>query len=334
MSSYCAADDFGSLMQAINHCTLEMQRAGREASLDRFPIIALKLLNEVIAFDSAWWGIAVADSSSIYQDYLHNCDDSILDDYLPYAGSNFFRKAMGAQPSVTINLADLIEREEFVKSRIYREFCQRHKQECLLGTLLIEPVSQLCEKLIIWRHDSDKPFNESERRAKQLIMSHLEDAHRFSRLRNVFGWMPKRYMDWAVTDAHGYLREISPGFVHFMRTHCPDWTGRRVPQVILDHIAGLRVDKRFSRIQASQRGDFFFLQLEPVTALDGLSKREMEIATRYAKGNTYNEIASALVISPATVRNHISKCYRKLSVNNKAELLARLYALKEGVRTF
>ena len=41
---------------------------------------------------------------------------------------------------------------------------------------------------------------------------------------------------------------------------------------------------------------------------------------RYANGETYLVIASALALSPTTVRNHIAHCFKKLDVKNKAEL--------------
>lgn len=58
-----------------------------------------------------------------------------------------------------------------------------------------------------------------------------------------------------------------------------------------------------------------------------MSKREREIASRYAIGESYSEIATGLSLSPSTVRNHIAHCFRKLGVNNKMEL-ARLLESK------
>ena len=58
--------------------------------------------------------------------------------------------------------------------------------------------------------------------------------------------------------------------------------------------------------------------------VDMLTAREREIVERYAQGETHATIATALALSPATVRNHIAHCYRKLAVNNKAELVRRL----------
>jgi len=44
--------------------------------------------------------------------------------------------------------------------------------------------------------------------------------------------------------------------------------------------------------------------------LTKLSERERTIAGRYAGGETYKDIAEALFIAPATVRNHLAAIYR------------------------
>ena len=54
-----------------------------------------------------------------------------------------------------------------------------------------------------------------------------------------------------------------------------------------------------------------------------LSRREFTIAEHYSQGQTYKEIARNLGVSPATVRNHIASIYRKLGINNKAQLVHR-----------
>ena len=54
-----------------------------------------------------------------------------------------------------------------------------------------------------------------------------------------------------------------------------------------------------------------------------LSKRETEILTHLSKGLNYNEIASNLFISPATVRKHIENTYKKLHVHNKIEAVLK-----------
>jgi NarL family two-component system response regulator LiaR len=60
-----------------------------------------------------------------------------------------------------------------------------------------------------------------------------------------------------------------------------------------------------------------------------LSKREVEILAMIANGKQNSDIADALVISPYTVRNHISNLLRKLQLENRTQ--AAMYAARHGV---
>ncbi|HET8653582.1 MAG TPA: response regulator transcription factor [Gaiellaceae bacterium] len=59
---------------------------------------------------------------------------------------------------------------------------------------------------------------------------------------------------------------------------------------------------------------------DPPTAL--LSAREVEILRLLASGRHNEEIASQLVISPFTVRNHVSNLLRKLQLENRTQAAA------------
>jgi DNA-binding CsgD family transcriptional regulator/GAF domain-containing protein len=61
-----------------------------------------------------------------------------------------------------------------------------------------------------------------------------------------------------------------------------------------------------------------------VSPEDILSPREIEIASAYAQGDTYQAIAARLCIAPSTVRTHLATIYRKLEVSSKLDLHARL----------
>ncbi len=71
--------------------------------------------------------------------YLFNCDESILQTYTPYMEHDFFRAALMAQPSVTINMSDLVTRGRYVRTILYREVGKRYRIEWSLGTLAITP---------------------------------------------------------------------------------------------------------------------------------------------------------------------------------------------------
>jgi DNA-binding CsgD family transcriptional regulator len=59
------------------------------------------------------------------------------------------------------------------------------------------------------------------------------------------------------------------------------------------------------------------------SALAVLSPREREVMAYVARGLTNSEIAGALVISPITVRNHVSSILAKLGVSNRTQAVAR-----------
>lgn len=309
----------------FNRLLLELHRTGQEAPLSQFQPAALELIREMIPFDSAWWGNASAEPLEIHRLYLHNCDDSILETYLPYLGEDFMRAALMANPGKTINMADLTTRARFVRTALYQKVGKRYRIEWSLGTLLVEPVSSLNEFLTLWRHDAKRPFTEDERQTKELLMPHLADAHRAARLREVLDDPSKQRECWAVADERGFLREASPGFIHCLREQWPDWQGSKLPKALLECVR-LAMPYRTPqlKLQIVPKGAFRYMQALASSALDSLSPREREIITRYARGETYATIATALGLAPATVRNHIAHCYRKLVVNNKAELATRV----------
>lgn len=317
--------DVRGLSQAI----LEIHRAARDYPFGAFQPFVLDRLHRLIPFDSAWWGNASVEPLEIHRLYLHNCDDTILESCAPYMEQDFFRAALMAHPGTTVNMADLTTRARFVRTELYQKVSKRYKIEWSLGTLLVEPVSSLQEFLTLWRHDPKRPFTETERLLKELLMPHIADAHRAARLRGMLDNLREKQDCWAIVDELGFLREAHPDFIHCLRERWPDWRGSRLPVALHAAVRGatpVRLGRR--KLDILRRGAFRLLQVRAPRMLDDLSAREREIVVRYARGATYAAIAAALSIAPATVRNHIAHCYRKLSVNNKAELARRV--LQDG----
>jgi DNA-binding NarL/FixJ family response regulator len=61
----------------------------------------------------------------------------------------------------------------------------------------------------------------------------------------------------------------------------------------------------------------------PDGAFPQLTEREGEILDRIAAGHNNSRIANDLVLSPKTVRNHISNIFSKLQVADRAEAIVR-----------
>jgi len=60
-----------------------------------------------------------------------------------------------------------------------------------------------------------------------------------------------------------------------------------------------------------------------------LTDREQEVLTHLAEGESNEEIAKMLVISPKTVARHRENIMRKLNLHSRAELVR--YAIRKGI---
>ena len=60
---------------------------------------------------------------------------------------------------------------------------------------------------------------------------------------------------------------------------------------------------------------------------DGL--REIEVLCLVARGASNKEIATSLVVSEKTARNHVERTYAKMGVSNR--IGASMYALRNGL---
>ena len=61
----------------------------------------------------------------------------------------------------------------------------------------------------------------------------------------------------------------------------------------------------------------------PPEAFPELSEREREVLDLIARGLTNAAVAERLVITPKTVRNHISNIFSKLQVAHRSEAIVR-----------
>lgn len=67
-----------------------------------------------------------------------------------------------------------------------------------------------------------------------------------------------------------------------------------------------------------------------IEKLGAFSKREHELLILLTQGETNQQIPKKLFLSIGTVKNYISRIYRKLNVNNRPELMALLYGFQNS----
>ena len=95
-------------------------------------------------------------------------------------------------------------------------------------------------------------------------------------------------------------------------------------------VKGVSADRLVSAVRAVADGHAVFgagLASRVLTREDPdlpeLTQREREVLEHVARGLTNVEIAAALVLSPVTVRNHVSSILGKLQVTNRTQAVVR-----------
>lgn len=104
------------------------------------------------------------------------------------------------------------------------------------------------------------------------------------------------------------------------------------PQELLESIRAIAEGQALFGPAIAARIVGFFNQINTLSGpkltsqdpdLEDLSEREREVLTLIAEGYNNNEIAQRLVISPKTVRNHITNIFSKLQVADRAQAIRR-----------
>ena len=120
----------------------------------------------------------------------------------------------------------------------------------------------------------------------------------------------------------GQVLAASPEALRILRECWPGWKGDRLPEPLNARRPASQASIRFEKQEAPRFSGppVFYLKLRGSDPCSQLTPREREIVHHIADGQTHKEIARALNISPATVRNHTQAVLTKLGARNKAAL--------------
>lgn len=316
------------MLEKLSAVVLNLYRGASDQPVDVFQDWAFEQIKPALSFDSALWltGTLLNGQHAIHSQLLHRQPQQLMNDWARCKDRAVFAVKVFGSPSITFNCVTSTSLGPELAGH-----SRRYNIEHILATATIDPVSSLHELISIYRADLDKPFSEEERLFQQNLVPHLAEAWRINRLTHLskvnqpLGVANSRA---AAADIKGVLHLIEPGFTRLILDEWPGWRGPCLPDKLAAQIQNQ--DKRFVGntlvIHLSGLNDQILLHGRKKSRVDGLSKRELEVATHFSTGHTYKEIAREVELSPATVRNHLSSIYLKLGVDNKAELATLLSA--------
>ena len=98
---------------------------------------------------------------------------------------------------------------------------------------------------------------------------------------------------------------------------------------IVDAVTAISAGKRYLGADVARKLADMVLTYEPSSASEKLTRREFEVLRLFSAGNSIEELATVLHISPKTVANSLSSIKSKLGVRTQAELMR--VALERGI---
>lgn len=317
-------------MRQLSAFALELYRACREMAVDRYQSWALDQLKLRVPFDAALWASGHMEQSGavIHNVHLANRPFSMLGDYegIKHEDRFAFENATNVGRACAWNA--LTTRTDLSPKML--AYLETWRIEHALACHVVDPPTGLLTTISLWREAHSAPFDEETRRLYEVALPHLIETFAINRITHMIrATQPRNAALYAsaMADRLGTLHIAPDDFQRRLLAEWPGWHGHRLPEEILRLVqddtgarfVGKRVFFRSLRI-----GDAYLLQARDKRAADKLTVRETEIARLSSSGLTYSEVAKHLAISPATVRNHLSKVFEKLGAHKQAEIVPLL----------
>jgi DNA-binding CsgD family transcriptional regulator len=306
---------------------LDLYRLARSTAAPRFKDAALAAIKQRLPFDAAMWGTFVAAPHIVVHSFhLQNLPARKMEDYEGVKDHDPLNRRGIAKPGRT-TMTTLAE----MKGKLHPSmvaYVRRYDLESVLSTVWLDEGLKIYTAISIYRGRARPAFTERERKLKQALIPHLVDAWNTNAIQHLderANSSAERQLARAKTDGKGMIYNAEPGFAELMREEFPGWTGPRIPGSVLAPLSAARGEAyRGDAIQAATLrhiGDgTMLIAIRRLGGLDRLSPRELAVAREYAAGRTYKEIAHALGVAPATVRNQLRSAYVKLGVATKIAL--------------
>lgn len=316
--------DPASLLKAFSTLTLDLQRLAQHQDIEHFQHHALARLNQLLAFDSAWWGRSAVINGVPHEhnSFLYQLPPDYLADWQSIRHLDVTVARVHASPGEAV----IIDMRDPASGSALNWLGQRHGLGELLCVIHIDPQTHLSHHLTLYRQPSAPTFNAQDCQLLNNLMLHLVAAVSANQIRTLVAMRETltspRNLALAVCDPRGVLQCAERGFVDLLLSEWPQWCGPTLP-VPLDERGH---DGKHIHIQVSPVGDQLLLAARVNRALPQLSPRENDVAQGFGEGKTYKEVARDLGLSPNTVRHHIRAIYTKLGVKDKARIAHLVHA--------
>lgn len=289
---------------------------------------ALDIVKPLLSFDTCMWGTATyltGQGIDIHTIHLHNQSQAMLEEYEPLKHMDVCAGIVVNQPQVTRGFhSNTIFADRAVRE--YREYLRRFGHENVFISASTDQTTGATQWFSLFRSDPDLLCQSDEVRLLAQISPHLMQGLRHSRVRalgSASSTPGDTHHDAAIVDARGVIHYATSGCAEMLRSEFgPSDLPGRLPSELMDCFRGRSGSFMGRHIVATHRvrKDLMYVYLRPRCLADSLAPRQRDAAELVAQGLTHKQAAQRLGRAPATVRNQMQEVYRKLEVQNVAEL--------------
>ena len=295
---------------------LSLHEASCTLSTQDFRYWTLGKLRKLLDFDFAIWGAGEGRSRDIHTVTILDQSPNLFETWEPVKQEDRFANIVIGNTGQSWTLTDLPK--TFLKTRAYNEHWRRYCAKQMLSTMEVDKQTGLHVFLTLCRDSATQPsFTSDDKELKGLITRHVFLAAKHNEYFLLNSEDPSGTT--AIIDRFGTVHSSGVAFDELVEKEWCRVSRRRLPLTGDAFHTGVYQGKHI-RLKLLRFGDRYITQAQPSNLLDCLSRREHEIATLYAMGYSYKEIAKGKAISPNTVRNHLQAIYFKLEIRDKAQL--------------
>jgi len=307
-----------------------LYRESAQVPLANFPSWALDLLQQVISFDGAIWGSGHITTQNFHTQTSVDVDKSIFTRLTATLAINPIFEQLILNPSNPVDMADVIDDENFYQSDIYKQCFQPLGIERILSSIHLDDRSGIFTVLSLYRYERNHVFTEHEKSIQQQLLFHIlsANAHRqvlalneqISTTSDELGVNKKSQYKHAICDSEGIYHTVESGFLDILDATSFNTSNQKLPFELSNENKEYKLNGLL--ISQAKLGDLYRISIRIENQLDQLTDREKQVVSGICQGNTFKQIAKQLTLSPSTVSNHLYRIYLKLGINSRSELVA------------
>lgn len=308
-------------LRAFSDSLLALSGQATSAQPERQVLDALRVLEKLVPFQSAWWGeVTEEDAQNPRRNWLHgriNLSSGFAEEWNALAGVDEFATGSMQALGAVVRHSGYDDPAPAVAS-----FSRKHRLYHAMATTAELPGSGMLFFVSLYRDEHQPAFDDLASVLFQEFTRHLLQ-HWHLKVQNLLNASTQQASDrFALSDRNGDLLYLGGHLGALLLENLPGWFGSPLPPELLARISAGDGSVALGRHRLSFQpcGELIALSIGRDSQASRLPPRERSVAVLYARGDSYKEIARLLDLTPATVRTYIRNIYLQLGVRNKVEL--------------